>query len=392
MSDSAGFILRALASLRLTVVLLALSMWLVFAGTWAQIDMGIWAVLNTYFHTFYVAIPFQIFFPREWGVRGVMPFPGGYVLGMALLVNLTAAMILRPGSGARRVGTFLIHVGLVILLVGELVTGVFAVEGNMTIGEGKTVNYAQNSRQVELAVIDRSDAERDKVVAIPQSRLSEGDVVRHPELPFDVRVERFMANSELGRAERADQVRANRGLAAKFGYVAEEQPQVSGVESNRVDVPTALVTLLPDDAPPLGTWLVSVYLDEELQPVTVNGRTYHIVMRFHRMYKPYSIHLIDFSHDRYLGTDTPMNYSSKVRLVDHERNEDREVLIYMNHPLRHAGETLYQSGFQRGDTGTILQVVRNPAWLLPYVACTIATLGMLIRFSVQLIAFLNRTP
>ena len=110
------------------------------------------------------------------------------------------------------------------------------------------------------------------------------------------------------------------------------------------------------------------------------------------MYKPYSIHLIDFSHDRYLGTDTPMNYSSKVRLVDHERNEDREVLIYMNHPLRHAGETLYQSGFQRGDTGTILQVVRNPAWLLPYVACTIATLGMLIRFSVQLIAFLNRTP
>ena len=390
MSESDQSIIRPLASPRLTVVLLALSIWLVFAGTWAQIDMGIFAVLKTYFHTFYVAIPLQNFLPRHWQVRGFIPFPGGYTLGILLLANLTAAIVLRPGTGAKMAGTLLIHAGLVILLVGELVTGVFAAEGNMTIGEGETVNYAENVRHVELVVIDRSHAEHDKVVAIPQKLLREGDLIRHPDLPFAIRVERFMTSSQISRAGEGDSIRADQGIAGRNGYVVAEKPPVRGVDSGAIDVPTALVTLLRNDRP-LGTWMVSPYFDDDPQPVPVDGRDYDIMLRFHRMYKPYSIHLIDFSHDRYLGTDTPMNYSSQVRLIDHEQNEDREVLIYMNHPLRHAGDTLYQSGFQKGDKGTILQVVRNPAWLLPYIACAIGTLGMLIRFGVQLIAFLDRT-
>ncbi len=49
--------------------------------------------------------------------------------------------------------------------------------------------------------------------------------------------------------------------------------------------------------------------------------------------------------DNYLGTQTPKNYSSDVRLVDKDRNIDREVKIWMNNPLRFAGETFYQSGY-----------------------------------------------
>ncbi len=97
-------LLRALSSLRLTVVLLALSMFLIFAGTWAQIDMGIWATLKTYFRTLYVFIPFQIFFPRQWEVPGGIPFPGGYVLGGLLLANLLAAHALRFAWSWRRLG------------------------------------------------------------------------------------------------------------------------------------------------------------------------------------------------------------------------------------------------------------------------------------------------
>ena len=46
--------LRALASLRLTVVLFVLSMALVFFGTLAQIDNGIWTVVSAYFRSFFV--------------------------------------------------------------------------------------------------------------------------------------------------------------------------------------------------------------------------------------------------------------------------------------------------------------------------------------------------
>jgi hypothetical protein len=66
------------------------------------------------------------------------------------------------------------------------------------------------------------------------------------------------------------------------------------------------------------------------------------------------------------------------------------VLIYMNEPLRYQGETFYQSSFLPGDKGTILQVVRNPGWLMPYIACTMVSLGMIFHFGLHLIGFLRR--
>jgi cytochrome c biogenesis protein ResB len=39
------------------------------------------------------------------------------------------------------------------------------------------------------------------------------------------------------------------------------------------------------------------------------------------------------------------NYSSELRLVDSTRGVDRNVKIWMNNPLRYAGETFYQQSF-----------------------------------------------
>jgi hypothetical protein len=114
-----------------------------------------------------------------------------------------------------------------------------------------------------------------------------------------------------------------------------------------------------------------------------------MALRYRRIYKPYSVQLIDFQHDRYMGTDTPRNFSSLVRLIDPAHNEDREALIYMNHPLRYRGETFYQASYKSGDTGTVLQVVRNPAWIIPYVACGLGALGMLMHFGIGLVRFLR---
>jgi cytochrome c biogenesis protein ResB len=97
-------------------------------------------------------------------------------------------------------------------------------------------------------------------------------------------------------------------------------------------------------------------------------------------------------HDKYLGTPTPKNYSSLVRLVDPERGEDREVLISMNDPLRHRGETFYQSGMDKDAVPprfTQLAVVQNPGWLMPYLSCVMVALGMLIHFGMHLIRFLE---
>src|SRR5687768_14894168 len=69
-------LLRPLASLRLTVVLFALSIFLVFAGTLAQIDKDIWDVVGQYFRTAVAWIELPIFFPRSWNVPELaFPFP-----------------------------------------------------------------------------------------------------------------------------------------------------------------------------------------------------------------------------------------------------------------------------------------------------------------------------
>src|SRR4051794_12190572 len=51
--------LEVLASLRLTVVLFVLALILIFIGTLAQVDSGIWTVVNRYFRSFVAWLPFQ---------------------------------------------------------------------------------------------------------------------------------------------------------------------------------------------------------------------------------------------------------------------------------------------------------------------------------------------
>ena len=86
-----------------------------------------------------------------------------------------------------------------------------------------------------------------------------------------------------------------------------------------------------------------------------------MLLRQERYYLPFSLHLIEFRHDKYPGTDIPKNFSSRVRLQNLENREDREVRIFMNNPLRYAGETFYQASFDPDDHGSVLQVVHNPS-------------------------------
>src|SRR5206468_1061022 len=120
------------------------------------------------------------------------------------------------------------------------------------------------------------------------------------------------------------------------------------------------------------------------------GKTYRIALRFKRTYKPYTVYLLDLRHEVYPGTSIPKNFQSDVRLVDPQAQVDREAQVYMNHPMRHAGETFYQQQMAAAVGHTTLQVVKNPGWLMPYASCSLVALGMLIHFGMTLVNFLGR--
>jgi hypothetical protein len=107
-------------------------------------------------------------------------------------------------------------------------------------------------------------------------------------------------------------------------------------------------------------------------------------MRHRRQYLPYAVTLKKFSHDKYAGTEIPKNFSSLIHLSNPTTREERDVLIYMNQPMRYDGKAFYQASFGKGDTLSILQVVENPGWLLPYISCVLVALGLIIHFGITL--------
>ena len=364
-------------SLRLTVVCLVLALVLVFWGTLAQVDLGLYKAQNEFFRSFII----------YWGPKGaswrIPVFPGGYLIGGVLLLNLLATQVRRYAFSLSRVGLWMVHVGLILLLLGQLLTDLLSRESTLHLREGEARNYSEVERQAELAIVDATDPATDKVVAISQGALATQKTISPGGLPFTIRVKQFFPNSHVEEraADATTPPAATQGVGSRA--TAKQLPHVT--EMDRRDVPSAVVELETPQGS-LGTWLVSEFIDEP-QSFTWNNRTYALAMRPLRHYKPYSIQLLKFQHDVYPGTDIPKNFSSRVLLQRPQTGEKREVLIYMNNPLRYAGETYYQSGFDPDNKGTILQVVHNPSWLTPYFSCVLVGLGLLIQFATHLFGF-----
>jgi len=371
---------KVFTSLKLTVVCLTLAMLLVFFGTLAQVDLGLYKAQNEFFRSFLI----------YWGPKGadwkIPVFPGGYLIGGLLLINLIAAHYSRFGFRKDKFGIILTHLGLILLLMGQLATDMLSTESSLHLRNGETKNYSESDRLTELAVIGKVDPRTDQVVAIADSRLAGGSAIRTPELPFAVRVKHFYRNSLLVAQPTDGFEKSGATQGAGQDIWIREEPRTTKMDER--DTPSALVEL-EADGKSLGSWLVSTRLAAP-QTVTFNGRAYDLILRLRRYYIPFNLQLLEFKHDIYAGTDIPKNFSSQVRVLNPATGEDREVKIKMNTPLRYAGLTFYQASFDQDDRGSILEVVRNPSWVTPYLACLLVGVGLGVQFLLHLIPFVKR--
>lgn len=369
------------SSLRLTVVLLVLSMVLVFIATLNQVDYGVWVVQQKFFHTFFVMAHIP-------GTRIPIPvFPGGYFVGGLLLINLVTAHAYRFRISWRHSGIWLTHFGLILLLLGQFFTGLYQQESQMRLDDGQTKNYSESYLDTELAVIDTSNPNYDNVVAIPLARLKQKEPIQYPKLPFTIHTLSVLPNSNLqmrSQVPKAAPSPADQGFGPQLVVTAAPITY----KMNQQNFPSAYIELTGSDGR-LGTWLVSTLLDQP-QTFTYDNRTWELELRPTRYYLPFSLTLQKFTHKVYPGTDIPKAFSSKVRISTDGGKTGRSVLIYMNHPLRYAGRTFYQAGYANNDHTTILQVVTNPSWLVPYISCALIALGLIVQFSIHLVRFIRK--
>lgn len=445
-----------LASLRLTVVLLTLGMYLIFVGTLAQVEAGIWQVISEYFRSWIVQVPFDVFrallYPgseNTW--PGSHPFPGGFLIIALLLINLIAAHALRfkvTGKGGklwagigliavscavtgytvlepktsatiqqdvmlmlgiwavpmallgvgcyfvfgnRKAGIVLVHAGLILMLVGEYITGLGAEEGRMYIPEFGSSNVVIDAREVELAFVSESDDGKRKHVVIPQAMIESADEsekkIQNKALPLSVRVDAWMPNSELETAT------MKQGDPTQVTWAVKQVPEVTGTEQSE-DRPSVMATLYRGEER-VGQHLLSTW--EFVRPVTIDidGKPWQVSLRFKQTPLPYSLQLNDFRHDTFTGTRTARNFSSDLHLATPVAAENRNAYIKMNQPLRYDGKAFFQSGFFQQplnrNLGTILQVADNPGAWVPYLSCVVVTVGLSMHFVVSLMRFGRRS-
>lgn len=182
---------KFLASLKVTVVLLLLSTLLVFLGTLAQVNEGLWEAQERWFKS-YVVLKRS---GDGWWVPPV--FPGGYTLGFSLLFNLIAAHINRFQWSWKKVGIHLTHAGIVLLLIGQLATDMLSRESFVSFEEGQTRDYSEAHRTVELVVLGEPQNGRERVVSFTEAAVARKQPLTGPDLPFEIRVNEWGENAEV---------------------------------------------------------------------------------------------------------------------------------------------------------------------------------------------------
>ena len=267
-------ILKFFSSLRLTVVLLTLSLVLIFFGTLDQVEYGIWETQKRYFESFFVVWSYPIQAPAGIHLQWLkLPLPGGYLLGGFLLLNLLAAHTTRFKLTWKKSGLFCIHFGLILLLISELLTDIVSEESQMAIDEGGQTNYSETVLENELVFIDRSASDFDTVHTISTDLLKKGKRVAIPNSDLSVRAIHYYPNAKIARASEAsgasplNRTIANKGIVERIDLQVVEQPV--DYSQDAINTATAFIEILDASDKSLGIWLVSNVIDDRFPPQTI---------------------------------------------------------------------------------------------------------------------------
>ncbi len=349
---------------KLFVFLIIWMMYLIIIGTIAQKNMSLFAVQEKYFSSFII---------WYWYI----PLPGLRLSMILMFFNLLGFFISKNLWKIKKAGIILMHLGVMMLLIGGGLTGVFSKEGSMMIEEGKSTNYIEDYNLSELAVVNISSQSYDVFTIFGHSMLKSNAKLESENINFTIEIENYMKNSEVIPREKSD----NKNLKGMMKNLIIQE--ITPLKEEHLNIPGITFYIKNTNTESDGYY--GVFLSQSVpQSIRINDQEYIIILRKERTYLPFSIELFDFKKIMHPGTNIARSYSSEVYLNDNEIS--RTTLIQMNEPLRYKGYTLYQSSFIEGEINdiSVLAVVKNYGRLFPYISSCIICLGLLIHLLTKL--------
>ncbi|MDA1354532.1 MAG: cytochrome c biogenesis protein ResB [bacterium] len=357
-------IIKVLSSLELAITCLSVLFILTVIGTIAQVKLGIFFAVERYFNSWVIT----------WNATpnlALPVFPGALTIGVVLLINLIASHFTRFKLTKDKIGIWCTHFGLILLIIAGGISACSRYESQMALEEGERKNYSENSREMVFDIIDQGQPNQDRLISFPSTFNKKGAFLEHESLPFKVEITDYYPNSKLIKSQ-------NRRTSHGLGEDLSVANIPISTNDNVPNLPAAYITILDTNNEILGTLMLSA--ETELSQVVPGFETMLIALRPKRVYFPFHIALDDFTHEKYPGTRKPSYFESRITIHNNEGVPELEARIYMNHPLRYSGHTFFQASYDKEDTVSVLQVVKNPSWLLPYIACVFTAIGLGIQF------------
>lgn len=358
-------ILKAAASLKLTVVCLMLLTVLVIWGTVYQADHGLYQAQQKFFHSWF----FLVF--------GFIPFPGTVLVMFVLFFNLVNSLFFRIGFRLSNIGNIITHLGIIILLVGGFFTFYFSEESSLMLKEGETAHMSTSRSLWEVAIWERKGAEKD-VYAVDAVGMAAGDVIRLDDLGITLSVKEFYKNCAAFKGSLSEETRVTN--ASGIGMLKEKPSALERTEN----ISGGVFDITAADS----RQTILLYGEDPIpSSISLDNRTFVFSLRKQKIPLPLTMTLLNFTVAYYPNSQIPKSYQSRVSIKG-EGSVEREVVISMNKPLRFADLTFFQSSYYIAPNGTqytILAVVKNFGRLLPYFSSIIIFLGLMVHFIMMLL-------
>ena len=363
---------KYLTSLKITVSCLLLLFILTAWGTYHQSEYGLYSAQHKFFYSFFFL------------AGGFFPFPGAQLVLWILSINLLADALVNFNRRFKRLGVFLIHWGIIILLWGSFVTYYFSEESYLALYEGEKANVSTDYRHWEIAAWKVNDTGTNVIWAYRVDNLETGEEIYFKDIKVRFKILNHFKNARFRKMEKAS-TESSLGMNSLIGIKKSHDPanDLPGVviemktpNKNPSDLGKKIILWAGEDGP----FLLKDSTEEKNSIALELRRIAHPL--------PIVIKLNDFTKESYQGVEIPKNYESIIEVTD--KNVKRKVRIYMNNPFRYDDLTFYQASYSISPDGrerTVLAVVKNAGRLLPYISSGIIFLGLVLHFVMMLIKF-----
>ena len=353
--------IKVFSSIKITVICLFLLFVLTFWGTIDQIQNGLYHAQRQFFYSgFFMA-------------GGFLPFPGAKLVLFILFFNLVCVAITRFVYQWDHSGICIIHMGLLIYFISAYVTFRVGVDSNLNLLEGEGSNCSTAYHDWELSVWKDSRDNQRRVVAYDTESFQASPKLPFEEFGFNVFVKTYYLNAEayVNPKSKSKDILNQSGISSLTSVKFNKEPEKN--------FPGGVFEI--NDGKGFRQSLLLYGKEVKPAQLTIGQETYNFILRRKKFPLPFTLTLKDFEIEVHPGTEVARSYKSKV-LIENDKLS-RDVIIYMNHPLRYKDFTLYQASYAidaKGREYSTLAVVKNAGRILPYVASLLVFLGLVTHF------------